>query len=92
MGYLLAELLLRSYGANRQQLLQQASLMLERFLSRLDSYDLLSKENQKLLEKYQDSRETFQLASTADAAERRRIKVARFQEEKELKMKLEVVT
>jgi immunoglobulin-binding protein 1 len=72
------------------KLLQQASELLENFLTRLESYELLSKQNNKLLDQYQDSRKGFQLASTTDAAERRRIKVARFQEEKGLKTKLEV--
>jgi immunoglobulin-binding protein 1 len=90
VNYLLAELLLRTYGFHRQKLLQQASGLLEDFLTRLESYELLSEQNKKLLDQYQDSRKEFQLAPTADAAERRRIKVARFQEEKGLKTKLEV--
>jgi immunoglobulin-binding protein 1 len=90
VNYLLAELLLRTYGFNRQKLLQQASELLEDFLTGLESYELLSKQNKKLLDQYQNSRKEFQLAATADAAERRRIKVARFQEEKGLKTKLEV--
>lgn len=90
VDYLLAELLLRSYDSNRQKLLQEASDLLEGFLRRLDTYELLSKQNKQLLDQYQDNPKTFQLASVADAAERRRIKVARFQEEKGLKTKLEV--
>lgn len=90
MNYLLAELLLRTYGFNRQKLLQQASELLEDFLTGLESYELLSKQNKKLLDQYQNNRKEFQLAATADPAERRRIKVARFQEEKGLKTKLEV--
>jgi len=90
VDYLLAELLVRTYGPNRQKLLQQASWLFESFLTRLDSYELLSKQNKKLLDQYQDDRKAFQLASATDAAERRRVKVARFQEEKALKSKLEV--
>jgi immunoglobulin-binding protein 1 len=90
VDYLLAELLVRTYGSNRQKLLQQASWLFENFLSRLDSYELLSKQNKQLLDQYQDDRKKFQLASATDAAERRRVKVARFQEEKALKTKLEV--
>ena len=90
VDYLLAELLLRTYGANRQRLLHQASELLENFLTRLDSYELLSNQNKQLLDQYQEDRKTFHLASVADAAERRRIKVMRFQEEKGLKAKLEV--
>jgi immunoglobulin-binding protein 1 len=90
VDFLLAQLLLRSYGSNRQKLLQQTSDMLEKFLTSLDSYDLLSKQSKDLLDRYQEDRKAFQLAPTTDAAERRRIKVARFQEEKSLKAKLEV--
>jgi immunoglobulin-binding protein 1 len=91
VDYLLAELLVRTYGSNRQKLLQQASWLFESYLTRLDSYELLSKQNKKLLDQYQDDRKAFQLASATDAAERRRVKVARFQEEKALKSKLEVL-
>ncbi len=90
VDYLFAELLLRTYGSNRPKLLQQASSLLENFLMRLETYELLSKQNKNLLEQYQESRLKFQLASTTDAADRRRIKVARFQEEKGLKTKLKV--
>ena len=90
VDYLLAELLLRTYGSSRQTLLQEASELLESFLTQLDTYELLSKQNKQLLEMYQEDRKKFQLASLTDAAERRRIKVARFQEDKGLKTKLEV--
>lgn len=90
VDFLLAELLLRTYDANRQKVLKQVSTLLEKFLNRLDSYELLSEGNQRLRDQYQETRETFQLAPATDAAERRRVKVARFQEEKELKTKLEV--
>lgn len=91
VDYVLAGLLLKKYGSNRQKLLQQASSLLESFLSRLDSYELLSSQNRRLLDQYQEDRKNFHLASTTDAAERRRVKVARFQEEKSLKTKLEVL-
>ena len=90
VDYLLAELLLKTYSSNRLQLLQYASELLESFLTRLDIYELLSKQNKRLLEQYQEDGKNFQLASTTDAAERRRIKLARFQEEKGLKTNLEV--
>lgn len=91
MDYLLAELLLKTYGPDRQKLLRQASELLETFLTRLDVYELLSKQNKRLLDQYQDNLKTFQWASATDAAERRRIKVTRFQQEKDLKLKLEVL-
>lgn len=88
---MLAELLLKTYGPDRRQLLQQASELMNNFLSRLDSYKLLSKQDRELWEQYQIDRKGFQLASTSNPAERRRIKVARFQLEKDLKAKLEVL-
>lgn len=91
VDYLLADLLLKTYSSNRRQLLQHASSLLESFLARLDTYDLLSKPNKRLLEQYQEDRKNFQLASKTDAAERRRVKVTRFQEEKSLKTNLEVL-
>ena len=56
----------------------------------LDTYDLLSKSNKKLLEKYLEIRDDFSLISSTDSATRRDTKIARFKEEKELKLKLEV--
>lgn len=90
IDYLLAELLLKTYGSDRQKVLEQASGLLDSFLSQLDSYDLLSKPNKALWNQYQGDRGGFQLASMTDPAERRRIKVARFGVEKGLKTKLEV--
>lgn len=91
VDYMLAELLLKTYGPDRRQLLQQASELMNNFLSRLDSYKLLSKQDRELWEQYQIDRKGFQLASTSNPAERRRIKVARFQLEKDLKAKLELL-
>lgn len=62
----------------------------EAFLSRLDNYGILSDQNRKLYERFLESRSSFQLASTSNVEERRKVKVARFQQEKGLKAKLEV--
>jgi immunoglobulin-binding protein 1 len=72
-------------------LLQQALNLLVEFLTRLDLYDLISQVNKQLLDQYHENPSDFQLSPVSDAAERRRIKVARFQKEKGLKNKLEVV-
>jgi immunoglobulin-binding protein 1 len=71
-------------------MLQNVLLLFEDFLSRLDNYGILSAENRKLYERFMEDRLSFQLASSANAEERRKVKVARFQQEKSLKAKLEV--
>jgi immunoglobulin-binding protein 1 len=90
VDYLLAELLLKSYEKTRLASLQRSSRLLESFLERLDQYSTLSKADRKLYERFQDNRSGFSLLSTANAEERRRVKISRFQEEKQLKKKLEV--
>jgi hypothetical protein len=60
------------------------------FLKLLDSYDVLSKADAKLYERFRDNPQSFSTASTSDAAARRQTKIARFREEKELRRKLEV--
>jgi immunoglobulin-binding protein 1 len=71
-------------------MLQNVLRLFEDFLSRLDNYGILSVENRKLYERFMEDRLSFQLASSANAEERRKVKVARFQQEKSLKAKLEV--
>ena len=62
----------------------------ERYLEKLDNYDLLSSDDKKLFERYLESPNSFTLTLTNDAAARREAKISRFREEKELKQKLEV--
>lgn len=88
--YLLAELLQRSYGADRLKTLQQTRDEYEKFLEALDQYELLSPSNKKLYEQYLEQPESFSLTPTNDASARRQVKITRFKEEKELKQKLEV--
>lgn len=90
IDYLLAELLLRSYHQDRLTQLKQASELLESFLTRLDQYDILTKTDRRLLERYQANRKSFSVVSSTNPEERRNTKVARFQEEKALKAKLKV--
>ncbi len=56
----------------------------------LNTYSLLSKSNIELLEKYLEARDEFSLISSTDFAARRDAKIARFKQEKGLKLKLEV--
>ena len=90
VNYILAELLQRSYSADRENVLRRAVESYEKYLETLEEYELLSAGDKKLYERYMDNPSAFSLASTNDAAARRSIKVARFREEKELKQKLEV--
>jgi immunoglobulin-binding protein 1 len=91
-AYYLAELTTRLAGdqSARKQNLEKARWWYRSFLSRLDSYDILSKSDEKLFEQFKDNPDTFSTASTTDAAARRAAKIARFREEKALKQKLEV--
>lgn len=92
VNFWIAELLLRITGGDRKSHLLNARTSLESFLKLVDSYDLLSPSDSKLLETYQEGPDVFSTASTRDAAARRETKIARFREEKALKQKLEVRT
>ena len=88
--YLLSELLLRSYDDRRLTSLGRASQLLEDFLTRLDHYRMLSKSDQGLFERFIQQRKSFSVISSSSPDEKRRIKIARFQEEKALRQKLQV--
>lgn len=90
LEYYLAELTQRAPGSDREAVLKNTLDLYEKFLTRLDEYELLSKEEKKLLEQYMANPSSFTLAPMNDAAARRETKVRRFREEKELKQKLEV--
>jgi hypothetical protein len=90
LEYHLAELSQRGPSADREATLRRALEQYERFITRLDEYELLSAGDKKLFGQYMANPSTFTLAPLNDAAARRDIKVRRFREEKELKQKLEV--
>ena len=50
---------------------------------------MLSNNDRRLYERYIDSRDDFSLTSTDDPSTRRDVKIARFKQEQELKLKLE---
>ena len=91
VDYLLADLLLKSYDDTRLASLRRTSQLLENFLDRLDRYEMLSSGDRKLYERFQANRSNFSLLSTSNTEDRRKMKVTRYQEEKQLKQKLEVV-
>ncbi|KAL4931532.1 IGBP1/TAP42 family protein [Aspergillus undulatus] len=92
LEYHIAELLQRSYSTDRESILQRALQKYERYLARLEDYELLSQSNKKLYERYAANPSSFSLTQTNDAATRRDVKITRFREEKELKAKLEYYT
>lgn len=89
VDYLIAELLQRSYSSQRLAALRRISSLLEDFLMRLDQYSILPPEDRKLLEQYNETKPNFSILPT-NLEDRRRVKIKRFQEEKELKKKLDV--
>jgi hypothetical protein len=93
VDFTLAEVKARSYGngVDRRESLQQSSRLLESFLTRLDHYGLLNASDRTLYERYLEQRNSFRVISTTNPEEKRKIKINRFQEEKALKQKLDVI-
>ncbi|KAG9781356.1 hypothetical protein ABEF93_000725 [Exophiala dermatitidis] len=89
VDYLLADVILKSYGQDRISSVREASALLEDFLTRLDHYGLLSPFDRKLYERFLEQRGGFKIVSSDNPEEKRKIKMTRFQEEKSLKQKLE---
>lgn len=90
VDHTLAEMRTRAYGVDRPSSLRQSSELLENFLSRLDQYRLLGASDRQLYERFLEQRNAFRIILATNPEEKRRIKIARFQEEKSLKQKLEV--
>ncbi|RMJ28521.1 pathway regulator TapA [Aspergillus sp. HF37] len=90
VDYLLADLLQRSYTADREAILRRAFEQYEKFLARLDDYNLLSDSDRTLYERCAANPSAFSLTPSNDAGTRREVKVNRLKEEKELKQRLEV--
>ncbi|KAF2226914.1 phosphatase 2A-associated protein [Elsinoe ampelina] len=91
LRYYLADLTLKKTGGDRKAHVKEAQSLLTAFLKQLDSHDILTKPDAKLLERFLDTPDTFSIASSADPAARREIKIRRFREEKELKQRLSVL-
>lgn len=89
VDYILAELAMKSYSTNRKSQLNEASELLENFLTRLDEYNLLTPPDTRMLQSYKADREHFRMVSdTVGLEAKRNIKIKRFQEEKQLKSRL----
>ncbi|KIV99209.1 uncharacterized protein PV09_09073 [Verruconis gallopava] len=89
INFRLAQLIEKLTRGERKQNLLAARSRYERFLKLLDSYDILSKADTKLMEQYFEDPDKFSTASTTDPIARRNAKIARFKEQKELKNKLD---
>ena len=92
IDYYLADLRLKDSLSDRKMVLRRAQEAFERYLSLLDTYAMLSMHDRKLYERYVESRDEFSLISSNDPGARRDTKIARFKQENELKLKLEVAT
>ena len=90
IDYWLGDLIPRQRSSARKPLLQQSRGAYERYLGRLEDYDLLSKDDKKLDERFQENKAAFSLLGNGDATQKRNIKIARYRQEKDLKQKFEV--
>jgi hypothetical protein len=90
LNYRIAELILRlNSREQRKTNIERGQRSYEKFLKQLDNYDILSKDDAKLLEQYLDAPTSFSVASNLDPAARRDTKIRRFKEEKALRQKLD---
>ena len=87
---LLAEMEIKAYGADRLSSLRKANALFESFLTTLDQYRLLAASDRELFERFLEQPNSFRIVASDNAEDKRRIKIARFQEEKSLKQKLQV--
>ena len=88
INHCLGELLRQDSTTDRKTALQQAQTAYERYLKLLDTYDILSKADSKLYQRYLSNRNDFSLLSTSDPTARRNTKITRYKQEQELKLKL----
>ena len=88
IDYHLGELTPKVIGVNRLPLLRQAQDAYSRYLGLLDDYELLFPKDKKLYAKYNQEKDAFALLPSHDPTARRETKIARFNQERELKQKL----
>jgi immunoglobulin-binding protein 1 len=94
VDYFLADALFRQQsqgGPARKETVLEARSIWERFLRRLDEYELLNKQESRLWELYLEDRDAFEVGGGLDATGRRQMKITRFREEKNMKAKLEAL-
>jgi immunoglobulin-binding protein 1 len=90
INYRLGDLLGKVSDTDRKSTLQKSRAAYERYLSLLSHYDILSPSEKKLHRLYHENPATFSTISTTNAEARRAAKIANYNEEKELKRKLDV--
>lgn len=71
--------------------LRNAQSSYTRYLSSLDDYNLLPPTDRKFYERFLSDRDAFTLLATSDPAARRETKIVRYQQEKALKQKLDLL-
>lgn len=87
--YYLADLIMKDNTSDRKGVLRRAQQSYEHYLHRLSDYSVLSRINTRLYERFLQERDSFSLILSSDASSRRDAKIARFKQEKELKLKLD---
>ena len=90
IDYYLADLISKDNASNRKEVLRKSQEAYERYLNLLDTYAMLNANERKLYERYVENRDDFSLISSNDPGARRDTKIARFKQENELILKLEV--
>ncbi len=81
--------MLKDSVSDRQSVLKRAQEAFASYLDLLEKYNLLSRKDKLLLDRFLDSPDEFALMSSNDATARRDTKIARLKQEKELRFKLE---
>ena len=76
--------------SDRKGVLRRSQIAFERSLQQLDQYGMLTVADQKLYERFVEARDEFSIMAGTDPATRRDIKIKRYKQENELKLKLEV--
>ena len=78
--------------SDRKGVLRRSQIAFERSLHQLDQYGMLTAADQKLYERFVEARDEFSIMAGTDPSTRRDIKIKRYKQENELKLKLEVGT
>jgi hypothetical protein len=88
IDFFLAELY-QKVNTDRRAQLEHARRSYERFINRLNDYEILSEGEKKQWNEYQETPSTYSTISTSNFEARRAAKIANFKREKELKAKIE---
>ena len=89
IDFILAELLARDFAGARIQLLNKSKSGYAGYLSCLDDYGILSKEQRPMYQIFLQDEDSFTVLASNDPSIRRSTKIARFQQEAEIKQKIQ---